>query len=731
MIEFLNPLLWGGLAAVSTPIIIHLLHRRKVKQVDWGAMRFLLEMLAKRRRRLFLDELLLLLVRALLVGCVALAMLRPAFHRRTAENGARGITRQGRTAAVLLIDDSLSCAAGRSQPVFEVMKKLGLAYLDSLAPGDEISVVLMSQPGEPANDPLFDIEGLKVHLAALKPAYVATDIPALLDAGINQLKRHVNPGAELVLLTDGRNDGWHEEDKARWDDLRERLRGPKNAPIGTRQRPQVILLAPEAAALDDNLAIIDIGLDRTLVAAGWPAGLRVMVANYGKQGSRRATVQAAVNGQVIGSKAIELPVGGRQEVVFTHTFETAGSYAVEAALVNHQDLLPADDHRALSVQVEASVPVLLVDGGNSPAGLQSKLGFLAAALDPDLASRGPFKVTRISLAQFTPSLLQDYRVVALGDVPVLEPAMVDALERFVVSGGGVLAGLGPDSDLALINRYWARNGEGFLPCPLQRPLTPPKPALPAAISAGHAVFNGFGSKSDEAWKAARVRSYFKLDAGKAKGSELDVLLGMDNGDALLVERRRGLGLVALLATSLNADWTDLPLQAAYVPLVRGVAGHLGSFVMPPRNLLPGEPIIYARVKDPSKPMSAEDPSGKPIKLSLGSWEGRTAVLSQPLMEPGVYLLHDPQQPGPIRYAVSVAPAESALLPVTDRQMAQAFDGRMSLFHDPVQIAANLDPARRQSVELWEWCLFGALLLMFVEGWMTRRQAQGEGKVGQC
>jgi hypothetical protein len=74
MIEFLNPFLLGGLAAMSAPVIIHLLHRRKIKQVDWGAMRFLLQMLAQRRRRLLLDELLLLLARVLLVGCVALAI---------------------------------------------------------------------------------------------------------------------------------------------------------------------------------------------------------------------------------------------------------------------------------------------------------------------------------------------------------------------------------------------------------------------------------------------------------------------------------------------------------------------------------------------------------------------------------------------------------------------------------------------------------------------------------
>ena len=723
MIEFLNPLLWGGLAVVSAPVIIHLLHRRKVKQVDWGAMRFLLELMAKRRRRLFLDELLLLIVRALLLGCVALAMLRPAFHHGRADLGAGGLARQGRAAAVLLIDDSLSSAAGRAQPLFEGMKKLGLAYLDSLAPGDEVSLVLMSQSGAPANDPVFDLEALKTRLAGLKPSYVATDIPALLEAGLEQLKRHVNPGAELVLLTDGRKDGWRQEDQARWEEMRRRLRGPTGALPGTRQRPQVMVLAPAAAPLDDNLAITQITVDRTLVTAGQAAGLRVMVANYGGGGARQATVQLAVNGQVAGAKPIELPAGGRQEVVFNHTFQAPGSYALEAALLDHQDLLPADDRRALSIQVEPSLPVLLVDGGNSRNGLQTKLGFLAAALDPELGGRGPFKVTRVTLAQFTPSLLPDYRVVALGDVPVLEPALVDALGRFVVSGGGVLVGLGPDSDLALINRYWARSGEGFLPCPLQRPFTPAKPALPAAINAGHPVFAGFGSRSDLAWKAAKVRSYFKLDTGKPGGAELEVLLTLDNGDPLLVERRRGLGLVTLMASSLNADWTDLPLQAAFVPLMRGVAGRLGGFVMPPRNLLPGEPIIYARVKDPAKPMSAEDPSGKPLKLTLGSWEGRAAVLSDALMEPGVYLLHDPEQPSPIRYAVSLAPAESALLPVTDREVAQAFEGNVSLFHHPAQIAANLDPSRRRSVELWQWCLFAAIGLMFVEGWMTRRQSK--------
>jgi hypothetical protein len=719
--EFLNPFLLGGIAAVSAPIIIHLLHRRKIRQVDWGAMRFLLELMAKRRRRLFWDELLLLLIRSLLIACIALAMLRPALNRARVANHATGLARQGRTASVLLIDDSISSSAGRAQSAFELMKRLGNAYIDSLAPGDEVSVLQMSQLGAAANDPIFDLDAVKTSLANLKPGFVATDIPALLEGGLSQLKRHINPGAELVLLTDGRADGWHPQDKTRWEALREQLRGPKEAVLGTRQRPNVLVLSPPATSTEDNLAITGIAADRVLVSAGQPATLRVTVASSGNQPRREATVRLDVEGQSVGAQRIELSSAGPQEAVFSYTFPHPGSYGLEARLVDNQDVLPADDRRALSLQVEAGVPVLLVDG-QAAQGLETKLGFLEYALDPHTGRQDVFKVTRVTLAQLRPSLLQDFRVVVLGDVRVLEPATIDALERFVVAGGGILVGLGPDTDRSLVNRYWAREGEGFLPCPLGNAISPSEPAIPAVISLTHPVFNGFSLKTDEAWKSAKVRTWFKLDTTRVKPTDFDALLKLDNNDPLVVERRRGLGLVTLITTSLNADWTDLPLQAAYVPLMRGIVGHLGAFITPPRNLEPGQQIIYPRSKKPSKPIEARDPAGKPLLTASGAWEGRDAIVSDPLLEPGVYSLEDPDQPAtPIRFAVALAPGESTLKPMEDRAITDALD-KPAILHSPEQIASQLNAARRQSVELWRWLLVAALGFLFLETLLTRREA---------
>ncbi len=85
---FLNPLLLAGLAAIAAPIIIHLLMRRKVKRINWAAMRFLEAVVRRNERKLRVEDLLLLILRCLLLILLALALARPAF--RAAWDGARG-----------------------------------------------------------------------------------------------------------------------------------------------------------------------------------------------------------------------------------------------------------------------------------------------------------------------------------------------------------------------------------------------------------------------------------------------------------------------------------------------------------------------------------------------------------------------------------------------------------------------------------------------------------------
>ena len=62
-ISFLNSAALWGLALASIPIIIHLLFRRRFRRIDWAPMHYLKLSIQRNRRRIRLEQLLLLLLR--------------------------------------------------------------------------------------------------------------------------------------------------------------------------------------------------------------------------------------------------------------------------------------------------------------------------------------------------------------------------------------------------------------------------------------------------------------------------------------------------------------------------------------------------------------------------------------------------------------------------------------------------------------------------------------------
>ena len=74
---FLQQAMLWGLFAVSIPVIIHLLNRRRFRTVEWGAMQFLLKATKESRGKKRLKHFLILLMRCLAVAALVLAIARP------------------------------------------------------------------------------------------------------------------------------------------------------------------------------------------------------------------------------------------------------------------------------------------------------------------------------------------------------------------------------------------------------------------------------------------------------------------------------------------------------------------------------------------------------------------------------------------------------------------------------------------------------------------------------
>src|SRR5262245_60634450 len=106
MFFLLNPWVFLlGLSALLIPIIIHLLNRRRYDVVDWGAMQFL-QISETTRRRLLIEELLLMALRIGLLAVLVLAIAGPIFPSSV-------LSQLGRPSrdVVIVIDGSASMLA--------------------------------------------------------------------------------------------------------------------------------------------------------------------------------------------------------------------------------------------------------------------------------------------------------------------------------------------------------------------------------------------------------------------------------------------------------------------------------------------------------------------------------------------------------------------------------------------------------------------------------------------
>src|SRR5687767_12554526 len=104
---FLNP--WtmaAGAALVSAPIIIHLINRMRFRRVKWAAMEFLLKAQKRMKRKLIIEQIILLLLRCLLVFLLGLL-----FARYLGFSPLQGKETRA-TAHVAVLDDTPSTADG-------------------------------------------------------------------------------------------------------------------------------------------------------------------------------------------------------------------------------------------------------------------------------------------------------------------------------------------------------------------------------------------------------------------------------------------------------------------------------------------------------------------------------------------------------------------------------------------------------------------------------------------
>jgi len=592
---FANPFMLYGMAAASIPIVIHLLNKRKYRETQWAAMRFLLAAIRKNSRRIRLEQLLLLAVRTLLVLLLVAALARPYLENIGAIPALVG----QRTHRVLVLDGSLSmdyAVAGSTR--FERAKEVAAQFVKEARRGDVISVVLM---GDPPRDiiekpsPKHD-EVLK-ELAAITLPHGGIDLTASFSK-INEVLAASTIGQkEVVILTDLQAASWQPEGGA-GDALQRSLARLS----GFKPRSVVVDLG---AAGGENVAVTDLSVNTPIVTLGATPAVSATIRDFGRKGAGEVRATFFVDGQAVHEQAVALKPGEDQRVAFPYAFASAGDHLVEARI--DDDPLKLDNRRCLAVPVREFLRVLLVDGDSRSEPFASDSDYLAQALNPAEASPGNPSLIRtevVSESQLSRQDLAPFDAVVLCNIAQFNEAEVSALEAYLKQGGGLVVFGGDQVLPENYNRLLHADGKGLLPAEVGA-------SVGDAATKGEtrftfdplgyrdpmvADFQGQTDAVQAGLNGVKTWEYHKLKL--PKGSSAKVAMNFSTGDPAIIGSAPRLGgssrgRVIQVATSADAGWTTWPLHPSYPVVMEQVILQAAAGRRADRNVRVGQPLDQA------------------------------------------------------------------------------------------------------------------------------------------
>jgi hypothetical protein len=626
--DFHLPWLLVGLVAVLIPILVHLLNRRKFDVVDWGAMRFL-EISQKTRRKVFLEDFLLLLLRMLLVAVLVVGLAGPFWTKLVTVPGSRPVRD-----LVLVVDGSASMGCltrDGQQTAQQAAVAWANALLDDLQPGDGVGLIDARDRPIVLLAPTVDHASIRKALSALPFPEGGCDAPAAISAARDLLKDSTRGPRDILVLTDGQRAGYADTStKVRWELLASQERAARRRD-DHRASPtiNVVLVDPQRVTDPPNWSLGPLRTTRGVVPAGREVLFRgdIELSGFGmdKNGKPKKTAPPHRLGLIVDGKVVrdlKLPPGlefhdGKMPYSFTHRFPQPGSHLVSVVLepdppagerpadYQPRDFIPSDNRIDFALEVLPVLPVLLVDGGNEPSATDRGLAYLRAALAPVSDPSPALHVEAISASQFEASFLTERetaprpRVIVFQDVAALSQSHSDAVEQFLKEGGGVLIALGPNTEAAAWNERCFRQGKGWLPARLDKVEGDEnKPAGAAQIlnASTHPVMELFrevtGPGSIET--ARFPRWWLAPVPGKDTPAGIICFLRTGNRETpFLVEQSFGAGKVILSTVPLDASWgATLPRLPAFVPLVNELVSYLAGVRTQGHNLAPAQPLRY-------------------------------------------------------------------------------------------------------------------------------------------
>jgi len=755
---FLNPLFLIGTLFAGVPLAIHLMHRRHGRTVPWPSLRFLKASNRRTARRRQIEQLLLLILRMALMAFLSIALSRPVIR-------AFGVGSGGETAAVIVLDNSMSMAAPAARSTcFARAKQAAEGLLRNLPDGSWVALRLADGSEPPGAHALTKNSGAVASaLRAVTAGDARGDMGAAVAGAIADIAASSAASREVHVLTDMQAAAF------------------ARAPAAPKaDRPVRVVFTDCGGAAPANVAITEVAVRARRFVAGAPLGVDVRLKSFSPvdeerecvleidaprgekggagggvegstEGSTEDSTEGGVAGGVEGRRLVRLAPGGSSGISFQFKSDRPGDVTGRVYLSPADDIGP-DDMRTFRVRLADRIPVLVIERGGSRVASARPSFFISTALDP---TRGSGRARSTIVAKVarptylhnktTSELVRESPVAILADLGAMQNNEARAWVAYVRAGGTLVAfpsaaGRVEEGAKALS----AAAGEQFLPAEIGAPKGSLSPgagdAEPRRIDVDAAdlvreevlaPFRGL----EPTLRAVTVRRAYDLRATHAAGGR--AVLGLEGGGAFLAARRLGEGEVFMFAVPAGTECSDLPARSLFLPLVHALVHRGAAPRHEERNFLVGS---GARVTLPrevaGKTVTLVGPTGRRTSVAAIAKEGSDAseVAVGPLARVGVYSLESDALPDPISLVANTDPRESdpaRVGPARLNEMYLSSAGAEPVFVDDPAALAKAVARIRKGLELWDYLLFLVLSVALFECFYANRLAAGAKTKGNA
>ena len=598
---FLNPWMLLGTLAVASPILIHLLNKRRFKIVDWAAMDFLFQADKKNRRRVQLENFILLLLR-----CLAMLLIALMFARPFLPSSVTNVLQQSqKLERVILIDDSLSQKVlNGSMPAFETVKsstkELMARFAESTKTDDWLTVMLTSDPDQPllANEPLTSntLATLNQSIDDLE----CSDRVADYSASLGELSRYVSGqresgGRVSYFFSDMRESDWVSSLDA------ESETAPNKLMTEISESTVGCFLIDVGSAADQNLAVVSVRPENLQVAEK-VIQFNVAVANYGTQTAEQVRVLLQVDdGQPDYETIASIAPGQTQELAFRYVFPAQqasndllnpdsevkprfANYRVKAEIDRGSlgesglagDQLLDDSIGLYASRVIDGISVLLVDGDPSASSERSETHYLNSL---EVAGTG-LDMEVVTASELETVSLSDFEVIFLCNVDEASQARVESLQTWVNDGGSLVFMPGNRVRARTFNDAFYQDGEGLSPIGLNEINGDPTMAKWVNFEIDPQVHPSLRTIVDSDASSLSNVDVFSWwtsivpESLVGKQFEVPLRLSDDQNSPAMVDKTSGAGNVIVFTIPGDGDWTMWPSSPTFPPVMVDLIDYL-------------------------------------------------------------------------------------------------------------------------------------------------------------